>query len=664
MQYRTIPQHVLEALPAHTAVVSADGEIVSVNEPWKRFADENGLGSSDYCVGESYLDACGSAPEDDPVAASVSRAIRQICAGELIRAEFEYPCHSPIERRWFVVHISRMEVDGKGFALVMHENVTHLKGGEEDLGRIAEGLNANEGPDFFFELAEGLRAVLPVDGVVVTELLAGGENRVRVLGGSGLSPEAGAEFILADSPEARLSSVRRLLSIPSGASAAFAEDSRFGYGVIEGFVGAGAGLTDRGLPMGMVGLLSRRPIVGIDHAGRVARIFAARAGEELHRRDAMIERERAETLTRRIDRLSVLAGGVAHEFNNILTAFGAHLNEATRRSGEGRSPAPSHERLVDLARQARALTDSLSNLTKGCESVRKPLRLADVAREAIATIEPLLPSVTTITLNADERVRVLGDSDQLQRALMNLMFNARNAMAPGGGRIVIGVSRSGDDASLSVDDTGRGLSGEVRDHMFDPYFTTGEDSGGTGLGLSVVDDIAREHGGRVTVRSEPGVGTTMTVVIPAIGSPREPERPEVDLAGGKDTRPAGEQARSAVVIEDNPDVLGVVAGMLASMGYAVIERDGVAPRGVAPEWLPQNTALVVADLDLPGGDGESLLKGMREAGYGGPAVLMSGSRAAGISTDSVLGAALLAKPFGETELRSAIGLALDLCRGD
>lgn len=504
MHYRTLPQHVLDALTAHTAVVSGDGEIVSVNRPWRRFADENNLGRNGYCIGDNYHAACEGAGADDPVANGVSAAIRGVCSGELLRAEFEYPCHSPDERRWFVVRISRFDVGGKRHALVMHQNATSLKSAEEDLGRIADGLSS------------------------------------------------------------------------------------------------------------------------------------------------------------RLERLNLLSGSVAHEFNNILTALGAHIDEAARLSGAGRSPASSHAQLRELSRQARILTASLHDITRGRESVRKPLRLADAARGAMAAIGPVLPSETTVTLDADERVRVLGDSDQLQRALLNLALNASNAMAPGGGRIVIGIKRVGDDAFMSVADTGSGLSDEVRDRMFDPYFTTREGAGGTGLGLSVVKDIAREHGGRVSVQSEPGAGTTMTIVIPAIGAGRGDDTGE-DSGREKSTTEVPPQARAAVVIEDNPDVLGVVAGMLATMGYAVVERDGVVTNGAAPETVPPNTALVVADLDLPGGDGATLLEGMRSAGYDGPAVLMSGSRVQGMSSDPSLGAALLAKPFGEAELRSAVEIASGLC---
>ncbi|MCC5787637.1 MAG: hybrid sensor histidine kinase/response regulator [Phycisphaerales bacterium] len=657
MRPQSHPQHLLDALTAHTAVVADDGEIVSVNHTWKRFADENGLASRDYCVGESYHEACLPASRTDPVAAGVCDAIRGVCAGDLTRAEFEYPCHAPDERRWFVVHITPMRVGGKRFALVLHENVTRIKAAEESLATIADLLAVPAGEGCLGAIAEGLRRTLPADFVLVTEVLHTGEGRVRVLASAGRSlaeegrgsTEEGLIVPLPGTPEARLANGSRSVCLPTGASESFADDPRLAGA--RGFIGSGAGEDELGRPLGMVGALWRQPVAGVDLARRVVGLSAGRVAEELQRRRAEAERERSEDLAARAEALDEKACETAHELKNLIFALQAHLKEASKTVEAGGSPRQAHAKLGELIRQAGSLANSLRDLASEPEPTRCVLSLAELARDAIATVKPLLPAETSVTLDADTRVRVLGNADQLQRALVNLTLNARNAMKADGGRIVVGVHAHGAEAVLSVTDSGEGVSGSVRDRMFERRFTTRRSEGGEGLGLTVVDEIARAHAGRVTVSTERGVGTTMAIILPALA------------AGAEATdSPSAERGRCALVIEDNPQVLKIVAGMLDSMGYSVVRRRGDEAFGEGRELLPPGVTLVVSDYRLPGNDGESLLRELREAGYTGPAVLMSGSRAGGVSADAKLGAALLAKPFGETELRSAIGLALDMLR--
>lgn len=644
MDTRTLPQNVLDALTAHAAVVADDGEIIGVNVPWKRFADENGLGSGDYCLGESYHDACEDAAATDPVAAGVCDAIRGVCSSDLTRAEFEYPCHSPSERRWFVVRITPVRIAGKAMALVLHENVTLARAPGDDLAQLVDAFKTAPGEDCLESLASDLRRILPADGVVVTEVLRTGEGRVRVLGASGDAlPERGAVLALRGAPEAVLTTTRPSIRRPADASASFPEDPRLK--VARGFIGAAFGRDERDLPAGMVGAIWKKPIVRTERAERLVSLLAVRAAEELQRR-------RLQEIARRADALDLAAGETSHELNNLLIAFDAHIGEASEAARDGRDPEAAHDRLRALTRQAGKLAGSLRDLASGPRPSKRVCKLSDIARDGIETIAPLLPPETSVTLDADDNVSVHADSDQLQRALVNLSLNARNAMKQDGGRIVVGVHRSGDKAVLSVTDSGEGLSSRVRDRMFERNFTTRRSEGGSGIGLAVVDDIARAHDGSVSVRSEPGVGTTMAMILPALSS-----RQSEDQLDERSDRPS---ERCAVIIEDNPEVLAAVSGMLRSMGYAVVERrneDFASSPGGA---LPPETALVVADYGLPGPNGETLIAEMRRAGYRGPAVLMSGSRAHSIGSDAPLRAATLAKPFGETELRSAVGLALDL----
>ena len=247
---------------------------------------------------------------------------------------------------------------------------------------------------------------------------------------------------------------------------------------------------------------------------------------------------------------------------------------------------------------------------------------------------------------------------QLEQVIVNLVLNAQNAM-PGGGRLSI-ETRPVDDGEgclIRVTDTGVGMSAETMGKMFEPFFTTRAESGGTGLGLSTVYGTAVQSGGRVDVESELGEGTTISVYLPATHAAVEQgPRPGGGAKGGG-FRGGGEKV---LVVEDNPLVRRVATKMLESLGYSTLEaEDGPT----ALELLAATGGsidLLLTDVVLPKMDGPTLAGVLRGRMPDLPVLFMSGHLGAGVDEAELnrLGRALQ-KPFDRGTLARAVRGALD-----
>jgi len=258
----------------------------------------------------------------------------------------------------------------------------------------------------------------------------------------------------------------------------------------------------------------------------------------IHRHHTEVRRRSLELQLRqsqKMDALGQMAGGVAHDFNNILTAIGGNAELIADDIPAGHPARASlddirsaHARAVDLVR--RILTFSRKS-----DSHKRPVQLAMVVDEAVQLLRVSVPkSVSVHTEHAPDLPLVLADATQIHQIVMNLGTNAAHAMKETGGRLSCAVSletfateddvplldlRPGQYVRLDVADTGTGIPADVVERLFEPFFTTKGDAG-TGLGLSVVHGIVHEHGGAITVDSRVGTGTTFSVFLPAVDHAR------------------------------------------------------------------------------------------------------------------------------------------------
>jgi two-component system cell cycle sensor histidine kinase/response regulator CckA len=394
-------------------------------------------------------------------------------------------------------------------------------------------------------------------------------------------------------------------------------------------------------------------IIGISVVARD--ITTAREADE--RRRAVEERTHQ---AQRMESLGKLAGGVAHDFNNILAII-ANYTEFAAEQCPGEPAVQSDLAHVRTATgRAISLTHQLLTFTRGDTIQPQDVDL----NAAIAEVQAMLhrtigEHIALITVPARAPLIVHADAGQIQQVLLNLAINARDAM-PDGGTLVIEatpaqldghevsmqpVLTAGSYARLLVSDTGEGMPPEVAGHIFEPFFTTKPRGQGTGLGLSTVYGIVTEAGGSINVFSEPGVGTTFRVYLPVTASGGVPAAAPAAAA-----RPPRGDGRTVLVVEDEPALGRVVARILTGAGYRVLS----ALNG--PEALAMHAEhgcdLLLTDVIMPEMTGRRLADLLRQRRPDLPVLYMSGYSNGLLGSTNVLDQdiAFIEKPFSRDDL--------------
>ncbi len=295
------------------------------------------------------------------------------------------------------------------------------------------------------------------------------------------------------------------------------------------------------------------------------------------------ERRRLQEQAERVQRLEALgqlAGGIAHDFGNVLTSIGGFVEMALKKLPEGDPLRKFLEPIRQSAQGAVGLIRKLLFFGRQQPIQRVPLDLNQSIEEAVEVLSRLLGEDISLELQLEPKLwAVEGDPSAIRQVITNLLVNARDAM-PEGGKITIKTenvhvderrskeqreARPGDFVRLSVEDTGVGMEKEVMDRIFEPFFTTKEAGRGTGLGLSVVYGIVKEHGGWIDVESTPGRGSIFTVYFPSRGTTvHEGEE------GGPSEESKGRGER-VLVVEDEEGVRRFTAVALQERGYEVVE---------------------------------------------------------------------------------------------
>ena len=281
----------------------------------------------------------------------------------------------------------------------------------------------------------------------------------------------------------------------------------------------------------------------------------------------------------KMEAIGTLAGGVAHDFNNLLTVLTGYGTLLQMGLPEGDPLRLYTDQILSAAQKAANLTKSLLAFGRQHPIALKPLSVNDIVKETRKLLQQLLTEDVALKthLTGDDTM-VLGDVTQIDQILFNLASNARDAM-PKGGTLTVetstveadnefaqfhGLSKPGRYVLLSVSDTGTGMDKATRDKIFDPFFTTKEVGKGTGLGLATVYGIVKQHHGHIIVYSEPDVGTTFHIYLPAVKAKADKEQAGVKKAvrGGTET---------VLVAEDNEAVRCLMRDILKEYGYVVIE---------------------------------------------------------------------------------------------
>jgi two-component system, cell cycle sensor histidine kinase and response regulator CckA len=392
---------------------------------------------------------------------------------------------------------------------------------------------------------------------------------------------------------------------------------------------------------------------------------------------ALEDSERKLMVSQKLNAIGRLAGGVAHDLNNLLTPVIGYAELLRDREGLDAEARADVEEIVTTAKRASDLTHRLLSFGR-----RQPMRAMPVSLSGVVrTMEKLLRR--TLGEDIDLRVEcpeeegwIRGDPAQIEQVVMNLAVNAREAM-PRGGRLSITVDAissaaervtltgrvpPGEYVRLRVRDTGHGVSPEIRERMFEPFFSTKPDTRNSGLGLATVYGVVSRAGGFLDLDSAPGRGAEFTVLLP-----REQDAGDLtddDATTGDPRAFPAREGETVLIAEDEEGVRGIARRHLAALGYQVIEaRNGMEALDVARRTA-QRVDLLLTDVVMPGMTGVDLARSVAAARPHCRVVYMSGFAPEKVLPEGGVpeGALFILKPFNAHQLARMVRRGLDASR--
>jgi len=394
-----------------------------------------------------------------------------------------------------------------------------------------------------------------------------------------------------------------------------------------------------------------------------------RALREVEERKARHDLEEQLIRAQRMESIGILAGGIAHDLNNVLGPIVMGIDVLRQSIND-----PKDLRMLDTmgqsAERGAAILKQVLRIARGEEGEKKLVKPRQVIDEVLRLIKETFPRTIKIVDEIEEPVSsVKADPNQLHQVLLNICLNARDAMSEYG-KLTIGFretqfrddvvseqggAKPGSYVTISVSDTGSGMSSEVRSRIFDPFFTTKEPGKGTGLGLSTVNAIIKGHGGFISVDSEPGRGSTFKVNLPV--APSAGGQTEHQKAIGEIPKGDGELV---LVVDDEISIREVTREMLETHGYRVVAAGDGAEALAIQSREKGAIKLVIMDLMMPVLGGADTIRTLRVLEPDLKIIAVSGMPLAGqsgsVAEENVV--ALLSKPYSSSLILSAIAKAL------
>ncbi|MEK7315010.1 MAG: PAS domain S-box protein [Candidatus Eisenbacteria bacterium] len=418
-----------------------------------------------------------------------------------------------------------------------------------------------------------------------------------------------------------------------------------------------------------------------DEAGGVTALLGVTHDVTQRKREAA-ERERLQTQVlqaQKMESIGRLAGGVAHDFNNMLGVILGHAELAMRDTAPGSELSAELSGILRAARRSSDLTHQLLAFARKQTVAPRVINLNQGIGDVLAMLSRLLgEEIRLIWSPATNLWPVRFDPAQIDQILVNFAANARDAIA-GIGTLTIETSNQvvaptardsfvgcdrgrpgmpGEYVVLTVHDDGRGMTPEVLEHVFEPFYTTKELGQGTGLGLATVYGIVRQNGGCIEVSSAPGAGTTFRVYLPRA------EGAVVDSTGDPFTDPADTprgRGERILLVEDEPSLLALDRTMLEELGYSVLAAETPSEALRLASGAGEAINLLLTDVILPEMSGRELAHRLTEVSPGLRCVYMSGYTADVLAPNGHLepGVRFLAKPFTMGDLATKVRAALE-----
>ena len=333
-----------------------------------------------------------------------------------------------------------------------------------------------------------------------------------------------------------------------------------------------------------------------------------------------------------MESIGTMAGGIAHDFNNILAIIVGNTEMAIKDVPEWNQGRQNLEEVIKASLRARDMVKQILAFSRQTEVEQKPMRIRPIVEDSLRLIRSTTP--TTIEIREDYSVRsdtVHGDPTQISQVLLNLCTNATHAMREKGGVLDVSLRNTEFDQNtaalhqdltagkfvvLAVSDSGHGMEPEIAERVFDPYFTTKEVGEGSGMGLSVVHGIVKDHGGAVRVESEPGKGSSFEVFLPVQVRDVEPASEPLD--------PLPTGSEHILFVDDEQALADLGKRMLQHLGYQVTARTSCIEALESFKAQPDKYDLLVTDMTMPNMTGKDLSQELLRIRPGYPIVLCTG----------------------------------------
>lgn len=407
----------------------------------------------------------------------------------------------------------------------------------------------------------------------------------------------------------------------------------------------------------------------IDYSGRRAVLAVARDISERRKAEQEQEYLSSQLLqSRKMESIGRLAGGVAHDFNNILTSILGYCEILMAGLPEGHPMLKQLEIIRNSGERGAGLIRQLLAFSRKQVLQMKPVDLNEVIGNVATMISRIIGEDIRFELRTKPVKNVLADPGQLEQVLMNLVANARDAM-PDGGRLLVETGnelldrqyamthenvKPGIHVMLAVSDNGKGITAEMKERIFEPFFTTKGKGKGTGLGLATVYGIVRQHNGYIDVESEPGSGTIFRVYLPATEESIQPggEPPLTPPARGRET---------ILVVDDDPVIVEMIEKTLGSLGYTVLTATGGEDAVAISRRWDEPIDLLLTDVIMHSMNGREVAEAIRKHRPGIVTIFMSGYTDDIIAHKRVLdpGVVFIQKPLSQRLLARSIREALD-----
>jgi len=372
---------------------------------------------------------------------------------------------------------------------------------------------------------------------------------------------------------------------------------------------------------------------------------------------------------RKMEAVGALAGGIAHDFNNILGAIIGYTSLMQTRMDPADPFFDTARKIQDQAMRAAELTTKLLGFAQRGKLKVEAVSLNDVAAKVVQALSTSFDRSIEIRTSLDPSLPAIeGDAGQLEQSVLNLCLNARDAM-PGGGTLTIEtgavrltdgearihhVGKAGTYATINVRDTGEGMTDQVRRRVFEPFYTTRQEIGRTGMGLAMVYGIVKNHAGGIDAESAPGQGSTFRIYLP-VSARRESRRADLPA------EPFPKGAGTILVVDDEPGIREMARELLSSLGYTtLLAEDGEAACRLFRE-RGGGIDLVLLDIIMPKMGGKETFEALRALSPSLPILLSSGYTVEGKAQEILNAGAdgFLQKPYSLSELARAVRGVLD-----